>query len=194
MGHGLVSPSLSELAEEFKRLDVRRRRQGLSLSDADRYNTLFEQLSEALSACERKRKCDVRQFLRVQADMVLVIRRPEGQMEAKCLDFGGGGCALALSSSSSSSSSSSPAEGDDLWLDGAIIDGVRLELHGRGVIVWRRAHDDGTVTAGLRFAIDSSAMRDQIDRVLYRVLDRFLAAPLLPAATAPSSEAAPPPA
>jgi hypothetical protein len=190
MGHGLVSPSLSELAEEFKRLDVRRRRQGLSLSDADRYNTLFEKLSEALSACERKRKCDMRQFLRVQADMVLVIRRPGGQMEVKCLDFGGGGCALALPSSPPSP----PAEGDDLWLDGAVIDGVRLELRGRGVIVWRRAHDDGTVTAGLRFAIDSSAMRDQIDRVLYRVLDRFLAAPLLPAATAPSSETAPSPA
>lgn len=186
MGHGLVSPSLSELAEEFKRLDVRRRRQGLSLSDADRYNTLFEQLSEALSACERKRKCDMRQFLRVQADMVLIIRRPEGQTQAKCLDFGGGGCALELPSPA-------PDENDDVWLDGAIIDGVRFDLHGRGVVVWRRVREDGTATAGLRFAIDSHGMRDQIDRVLYRVLDRFLAAPLIPAAaTASSGEAAAP--
>ena len=30
---------------------------------------------------------------------------------------------------------------------------------------------------GLRFAIDSREMRDQIDRLVYRVLDRFLAEP-----------------
>jgi hypothetical protein len=192
MGHGFVSPSLSELAEEFKRLDVLRRRQGLSLSDADRYNTLFEKLSEALSACERHRKCDMRQFLRVHADMYLIIRRPEGQTRAQCLDFGGGGGALVLPSEIGT-----PNEGDDIWLDGAVIEGVRHELHGRAVVVWRRVRDDGVTTAGLRFAIDSTAMRDQVDRVLYRVLDRFLAAPLIPqanaAATAPSNEPAPPP-
>ena len=33
---------------------------------------------------------------------------------------------------------------------------------------------------GLRFAIDSRDMRDQVDRVMYRVLDAFLNAPQLP--------------
>jgi hypothetical protein len=162
---------LSDIAEEFKELDDLRRRHGLSMADAERYHALFARLSDALASGERHRRVDTRQFLRVQFDMQLVVRTHDGDSLARCEDFGGGGCAVTC-----------PALfqlGDDLWLDGAIIEGRHHELHGRAVVVWARLP---TATSeqgyGLRFAIDCPKMRDQIDRVMYRVLDGFLHAPL----------------
>jgi|GEM_PF-4861715 len=156
---------LCEIAEEFKQLDLRRRQGGLSAGEAEHYRSLFERLSEALTATERRRKADARQFLRVQAPMQLVVRGPDGTHEAQLVDFGGGGCSVA------------DARGQyqprtDLWIDGVVCDGVSLPLHGRAEVVWAR---DGLV--GLRFAIDCAKMRDQVDRILYRVLDLFLKPP-----------------
>jgi hypothetical protein len=108
--------------------------------------------------------------LRVQFDMALVLRTERGEALAQCQDFGGGGCGITTNESFHLN--------DDVWIDGALIEGVRHPLRGRGVIVWARLP---TLTApqgyGLRFAIDSRDMRDQIDRVMYRVLDAFLKAP-----------------
>jgi hypothetical protein len=52
------------------------------------------------------------------------------------------------------------------------------------VVVWAKlATLHSPQGYGLRFAIDSRDMRDQVDRVMYRVLDAFLHA-----APVPSSE------
>ncbi len=156
---------LCEIAEEFKQLDMRRRQGGLSLGEAEQYRTLFTRLSEALTATERRRKADARQFLRVEVPMQLLLRAPDGMHPAKLLDFGGGGCSI-----------SDPGRVHqphaDLWIDGVVCEGVAMPLRGRAEVVWAK---DGVV--GLRFAINCADMRDQVDRILYRVLDLFLAPP-----------------
>src|SRR5947209_16611387 len=90
-----VPQGLSELAEEFKRLDRHRLTRGLSMSEAGRYHTLFERLSDALAQGERSRRVDTRQFLRVPLRMTLTMRRPRGLAPATCHDFGGGRCAVS---------------------------------------------------------------------------------------------------
>ena len=165
-----VPQGLSEIAEEFKELDHHRRTRGLSLAEAGRYHALFERLSETLALGERIRKVDTRQFLRVPFRMTLAIRRAHGMVRAVCHDFGGGGCAIAT-----------PGDlrfelDDDVWLDGAEIEGETHPLHGRATIVWTRLPTGGEPARyGLKFCIDAPDERDQIDRLLYRVLDRFLA-------------------
>src|SRR3954470_17096321 len=88
---------LSDIAEEFKSLDSVRKNHGLSMSEAERYHSLFARLSDALASCERHRRVDARQFLRVQFDMALVLRTAGGDAVASCQDFGGGGCAVTTS-------------------------------------------------------------------------------------------------
>ena len=163
-----VSQGLSEIAEEFKRLDHHRRTRGLSLTEAGRYHALFERLSDTLALGERSRRADTRQFLRVPFRMTLTIRRAHGVVLAACHDFGGGGCALT--------SDERFDLDDDVWLDGAEIEGEHHPLHGRATVVWARLPTGGEASRyGLRFCIDAAEERDQIDRLLYRVLDRFLA-------------------
>lgn len=165
-------PGLCEIAEQFRELDQQRRGGGLSLSDAERYNVLFGRLSDALASSERQRRVDVRQFLRVHFPMEMVIRTRDTELRAACHNFGGGGCYVSTPSRFSL--------GDDVWLDGAVLGsggaGQRYALHGRSVVAWTRLPVAGASEHGygLRFAIDSTQMRDQIDRVLYRVLDLFL--------------------
>jgi hypothetical protein len=161
---------LSEIADEFKELDDRRRHGGLSLSEAERYRSLFARLSDALASGERHRRVDVRQFLRIRFQMELVLRTPHGDVYAPCQDFGGGGCQVICSESFHLD--------DDVWIDGVVIEGRKLPLHGRAVIVWARLPTVSEPAGyGLRFAIDSAIMRDQIDTVMYRVLDVFLNGP-----------------
>ena len=163
-----VPQGLSELADEFKRLDQDRRTRGLSLSEAGRYHALFERLSDTLASGERSRRVDTRQFLRVRFDMTLTIRRADGVRAAACHDFGGGGCAI--------SSDERFELDDDVWLDGADIEDEHHPLHGRATVAWLRLPTDGEPGRyGLKFCIDAKEERDQIDRLLYRVLDRFLA-------------------
>lgn len=163
-----VPPGLSEIAEEFKELDRHRRTRGLSLSEAGRYHALFERLSDTLALGERNRKVDTRQFLRVPFRMTLTIRRAHGVVSAACHDFGGGGCAISCDESFDLD--------DDVWLDGADLEGERQPLHGRATVVWTRLPTGGEPQRyGLKFCIDAPDERDQIDRLLYRVLDRFLA-------------------
>jgi hypothetical protein len=164
-----VPLGLSEIAEEFKRLDIERRTRGLSLTDAGRYQALFTRLSDVLASGERHRRVDSRQFLRVPFLMSLIIRRPHGTMQAICHDFGGGGCAISTDELFQLD--------EDIWLDGAYVEGERHVLHGRATVVWTRlASADGDPPGyGLRFCIDADEERDQIDRLFYRVLDRFLA-------------------
>jgi hypothetical protein len=170
VGQASARLGLSDIAEEFRELDAVRRHQGLSMGEAERYHSLFARLSDALASCERHRKVDARQFLRVQFEMALVLRTPTGDVLASCQDFGGGGCAVT--------SSEVFHLNDDVWLDGAIIEGVRHPLHGRAIVVWARLPTVNSPQGyGLRFAIDSREMRDQVDRVMYRVLDAFLHAP-----------------
>jgi Tfp pilus assembly protein PilZ len=161
---------LSQIAEEFKLLDDRRRSQGLSLSDAERYQALFARLDDALASNERHRRVDERQFLRVRFAMELHVRSSVGDLLVTCQDFGGGGCSIACPEVF--------ALGEELLLNGALIEGKRHPLRGRAVVAWARLPSLETAQGyGLRFAIDSREMRDQIDRLLYRVLDRFLAEP-----------------
>jgi hypothetical protein len=102
--------------------------------------------------------------------MALILRTSHGEVLAGCQDFGGGGCAVSTSEVFHLN--------DDVWLDGAVIEGVRHPLHGRGVVVWARLPTVNSPQGyGLRFAIDSREMRDQVDRVMYRVLDAFLNSP-----------------
>jgi PilZ domain len=163
-----VPAGLSEIAEEFKRLDHHRRTRGLSMTEAGRYHALFERLSDTLESGERLRRVDTRQFLRVPFRMTLTIRRAHGTVLAACHDFGGGGCAIA--------SDERFDLDDDLWLDGADTEGEQHPLHGRATVVWARLPSEGEPPLyGLRFCIDAPEERDQIDRLLYRVLDRFLA-------------------
>jgi hypothetical protein len=75
-----VPPGLSEIAEEFKRLDLHRRSRGLSPAEAGRYHTLFERLSDTLESGERLRRVDTRQFLRVPFRMTLTVRRAHGAL------------------------------------------------------------------------------------------------------------------
>jgi Tfp pilus assembly protein PilZ len=161
-------PGLSEIAGEFKRLDEMRRQRGLSLTEAGRYNTLFSQLSDALSANERHRKVDMRQFLRVRSPMELVLRTRAGEIRARCNDFGGGGCAVETAKVFNL--------GDDVYLDGVILDGTRHPLQGRGTVVWARLPTSvlGGHGYGIKFVIESPQMRDEVDRIVYRVLDLFL--------------------
>jgi len=163
-----VPQGLSELAEEFKELDRHRRTRGLSLNEAGRYHALFERLSDTLAHGERNRRVDTRQFLRVPFRMTLTMRRAHGVAFAECHDFGGGGCAV--------STAERLELDDDVWLDGADLEGEKHPLHGRATVVWTRLPTGGEPARyGLRFCIDAPDERDQIDRLLYRVLDRFLA-------------------
>ncbi|MCU1278460.1 MAG: hypothetical protein JWM53_2006 [bacterium] len=163
-----VPQGLSEIAEEFKRLDQQRRTRGLSLTEAGRYHGLCERLSDALESGARHRRVDTRQFLRVPFPMTLTIRRAHGIVSAICHDFGGGGCAI--------SSDERFNLDDDVWLDGANVEGQAHPLHGRASVVWTRLPTGGEPSRyGLRFCIDADEERDQIDRLLYRVLDHFLA-------------------
>jgi hypothetical protein len=171
MPHALRAPSvpkgLSELAEEFRALDRERRERGLSLGDAGRYHSLFERLSESLASGERQRKVDARQFLRVPFVLELTLMRGQGRVAARCRDFGGGGCAI--------STGEPLAVDDDVWLDGASVEGESepQPLRGRAVVAWADAE---TASYGLRFCLDVAEERDQIDRLFYRLLDRFLRA------------------
>ncbi len=166
--HSAPAPAgLSQIAEEFRQLDLQRRRGGLSLGDAGRYHALFARLSDALASGERHRRADTRQFLRVSFPMELIVRRAEGPGRVACRDFGGGGCAITTHETL--------ALEDDVWLDGAILEGAPHPLHGRAIVTWARLpQGDGAASYGLRFAIDHGSERDQIDRLFYRVLDRFL--------------------
>jgi hypothetical protein len=158
---------LSEIAEQFKRLDQDRRTRGLSPTEAGEYHALFERLSDTLALGERSRRVDGRQFLRVPFRMTLTIRRAHGLVAAACHDFGGGGCSMA--------SDERFLLDDDVWLDGADIEGQAHPLHGRALVVWTRPPPAGEPARyGLRFCIDAPEERDQIDRLFYRVLDRFL--------------------
>ena len=163
-----VPQGLSELAEEFKGLDRHRRTRGLSMSEAGRYHALFERLSDTLALGERSRRVDTRQFLRVPFRLTLTMRRADGVAFAECHDFGGGGCAVTTEQRLELD--------DDVWLDGADLEGEKHPLHGRATVVWTRLPTGGEPARyGLRFRIDAADERDQIDRLLYRVLDRFLA-------------------
>jgi Tfp pilus assembly protein PilZ len=164
-----VPPGLSELAEEFRRLDRERRRCGLSLGDAGRYHALFARLSDALALGERHRRVDGRRFLRIPFALELVVVRGNGRFPARCHDFGGGGCAIELAERL--------RPGDDVWLDGALLVDERHAVRGRATVVWVRpaAAPGGQPTYGLRFCHDVPAERDQIERLFYRVLDHFLA-------------------
>ncbi len=171
MPNALRAPSaptgLSQIAEEFRQLDQLRRSAGLSFADAGRYHSLFERLSDALASVARHRRADARQCLRVSFPMQLVLRRAHGVALADCRDFGGGGCAIVTGELLQLD--------EDVWLDGAFVEGARYQLHGRAVVVWSRLPSGTTPSSyGLRFAIDQQSERDQIDRLLYRVLDRFL--------------------
>jgi hypothetical protein len=178
MPHAMRAPSvplgLSQLADEFRRLDHERRRRGLSLGDASRYHGLFARLSEALAAGERKRRVDGRQFLRVPFAFDLMLTHNNARIVARCHDFGGGGCAVTMEPL---------GRGDELWLSGAQLGDERAgepverhELCGRTIVAWARPGDEATPgRVGLRFAFDVAAERDQVDRLFYRLLDRFLA-------------------
>jgi hypothetical protein len=162
---------LSDIAEEFRDLDDRRRHQGLSLSEAERYHDLFARLSDALASGERHRRVDMRQFLRIRFPMQLVVKVNGREILAPCEDFGGGGCDIRIDHAY--------RIGEELLLDGAIIQGVRHPLHGRANIVWMSLPFVGSTPGyGLRFVLDSPKMRDQVDRLLYRVLDTFLKEPV----------------
>jgi len=162
-----VPQGLSELAEEFKRLDRHRQTRGLSLAEAGRYHALFERLSDTLAHGERNRRVDTRQFLRVPFRMTLTMRRAHGLAFASCHDFGGGGCSVSTEEKLDLD--------DDVWLDGVDLEGDKYPLHGRATVVWTRLPTGGEPARyGLRFRIDSTEERDQIDRLLYRLLDRFL--------------------
>ncbi len=172
MPHALRTPSvplgLSELAEEFRRFDLQRRARGLSLGDASRYHGLFSRLSDALAAGERKRRAEPRQCLRVPFHFDIVLMHNGGRIAVRCHDFGGGGCSIACAEPL--------ARGDEVWLDGGLLPDERYELRGRAVVVWTRPGSDGEpARLGLRFTFDAPAERDQVDRLFYRVLDRFLA-------------------
>jgi hypothetical protein len=105
--------------------------------------------------------------LRVPFRVTLTMRRARGIALATCHDFGGGGCAVSTDEKLDLDS--------DVWLDGADLEGEQHPLHGRATVVWARLPTNGEPSRyGLRFAIDSSEERDQIDRVLYRLLDLFL--------------------
>jgi hypothetical protein len=171
MSTALRAPSapvgLSQLAEEFRQLDQQRRRGRLSVADSARYHSLFARLSDALASGQRHRRADARQFLRVSFPMQIVLQRAHGPATAQCHDFGGGGCSI--------SSDERLERDDDVWLDGAIVAGTRHELHGRAVVAWVRSPSLPSGPGyGLRFAIDQPRQRDEIDRLFYRVLDRFL--------------------
>lgn len=157
---------LSQIAEEFRILDARRRIQGLSLREAELYRTLYERLSEILASGERHRKADRRQFLRVPFPMLINLRRADGEVQVICHNFGGGGCSVRWGAE--------VAEGDDLWLDGVWIGGQHHPLRGRAQVAWINPEGERGREYGLRFCIDSHEMKDQIDRILYRVLDVFL--------------------
>ena len=165
-----VRMGLSDIAEEFRELDARRRHGGLSLTDAERYHALFARLSDALESSERHRRVDSRQFLRVRFKMDLVLRNGSGETLAQCCDFGVGGCAIT--------SPELYQLGDDLYLDGVWIAGQKHPLHGRAQVAWTRLPTASTAQSyGLRFCIESPKMRDQVDRLMYRVLDTFLHEP-----------------
>lgn len=170
MPPALRAPSplgLSEIAEEFKQLDHHRRTRGLSLGEAGRYHVLCERLSDVLDSGHRHRRVDTREFLRVPFRMTLTLRRGHGVVPADCRDFGGGGCAITCRERLELD--------DDVWLDGADLEGEPHPLRGRARVVWTRLAVAGEPPAyGLRFCVDAPDEAEQIDRLFYRVLDRFL--------------------
>jgi hypothetical protein len=159
-------PSLGDLIEEFRALELRRRQGGLPLAEAERYYSLFQRLDDALASGERHRKADQRQFLRVPTDLTLTIRTPGGTLDVQCSDFGGGGCFFK---------GAPPfAAGETVWFDGASLHGQSFPLHGRAVIAWVEGATGLIEGQGVRFVLECTEFRDQIDRLFYRVLDTLL--------------------
>ncbi len=158
--------SLGELIEEFRALELQRRQGGLPLAEAERYYALFNRLDEALASGERHRKADQRQFLRVPTDLVLLLRTPSGLVEVKCTDFGGGGCFFY--------GSTLTRPGDTVWLDGARLEGQLYPLHGRALVAWVDSAAGRPDGQGIRFVLECTEFRDQIDRLFYRILDAVL--------------------
>jgi hypothetical protein len=168
MPHPMRAPSvpmgLAELVDEFRRLDGERRRGSLIAADAERYRALFARLSDALAAGQRHRRVDARQFLRVPFDLELGLRHGGERLHVPCHNFGGGGCAIVPDEPL--------ADGDELWIDGATIEGRPHPLSVRALVAWVRL--DARITYGLRFVCDRAAEREAVDRLFYRLLDRFL--------------------
>lgn len=158
--------ALSEVAEEFRRLESARRHGGLPQPDAERYYSLFARLSELLAQGERNRKADQRQFLRVPAELQIVVRDAERQHHVACRDFGGGGCFFQ--------GDLRFQIGDTVWLDGAILGGKHYPLHGRATVVWMQLSEAAPTGYGARFVLECDTFRDEIDRLFYRVLDLVL--------------------
>lgn len=158
--------SLGDLIEEFRALELRRRQGGLPMAEAERYYSLFQRLDEMLAKGERHRRADQRQFLRVPTELVLTVRRPEGNLEVQCTDFGGGGCFFQ----------GAPLfkAGETVWFDGAKLHGQAFPLHGRAVIAWVEGATGLIEGQGVRFVLECAAFRDEIDRLFYRILDTLL--------------------
>jgi len=159
-----VPNGLAELADEFRRLDRQRRAGTISVENTERYRALFERLSDVLASGKHHRRVDARQFLRVPVALMLALRRGDERLEVPCQDFGGGGCAIVPDEPF--------ADGDELRLDGARLDGEQHPLSGRALVVWARL--DKRITYGLRFVCERAEERVQVDLLFYRVLDRFL--------------------
>jgi hypothetical protein len=156
---------LSELAEELRDIDRRRRlKGGLSLADAARYRALVARLGQIIGTKSSPK--DQREFLRVPHPAT-VLFHAGGELRAGLAnDFGGGGMSMT--------SACEFRIGDRIALERAMVGDGWLRLQGGARVVWRAP--DGGPGAGLAFEVDSPAMREQIDRVFYRVLDLYFSA------------------
>ena len=149
-----VPLGISEIAEEFKRLDHARRSRGLSLGEAGRYHALVERLSDALDAGARHRRVDTRQFLRVPFRMTLTLRRRARRhrcdvqrLRRRRLRHHHRGALRPRRRRLARRRR---------------LDGVRHELHGRAQVVWTRLPTvEVPAGYGLKFCIDARQERDQ---------------------------------
>lgn len=166
--------SLSDIAEEFRLLDQKRRKATLSDREREQYHCLFERLSDALAGGVRYRRMNERKFLRVPFPMTIHIRRGNSTLPAPCLNFGGGGCAIAADSF--------------LLEEEAVIDSIELAgeiypLGSRSQVCWSRHGEAGERQYGLRFILESVEVRDTVDKIFYQALGRYISEQPAQAAT-----------
>ena len=157
--------SLSDIAEEFRLLDIKRRKAALSDGEREQYHSLFERLSDALAGGVRYRRMNERKFLRVPFPMTVQIRRGSTTLSAPCLNFGGGGCAILAEQFLLE---------EEAFIDSIEMAGETYRIDSQSQICWSRHTESGGREYGLRFLLESPEVRDTVDRIFYQALGHFI--------------------
>jgi hypothetical protein len=158
-----MKTTFRHLIPEYRELDRRWRRSGLSLGEAARYRALFDQLASLLAGLGPRD--DRRQFLRVPRPVAVAFTFRGEPAVGVALDFGSGGLCL--------STDAGLTVGDVVLIDRVTFARDAYEIDVSAEVAWLAA-PGRPAGVGLAFRADSQGARERVDKVFYRVLDAYL--------------------